>query len=228
MLVNADTGAPVELYMEGYDFVFGSHPDIYIYTYEYYSEWTNASVYNKPVTCSTEGRHSRSRSTMWRARELLGRLQQLHPESRPLNDEFDLFASRYAKHYPTQQERESRRALYESNSRLIETHNARTDVTYRMAMNHFGDFSADEMRALMYPRSAAARKHVTHAPTAVHTRRAGSNTPASVNWVDKGAVNPPKDQGICGSCWTFGTIGSIEGAVRQAHLCTRTLARTPS
>lgn len=43
-------------------------------------------------------------------------------------------------------------------------------------------------------------------------QRSGKDLPAYVNWVEQGAVNPPKDQGVCGSCWTFGTVGSLEGA----------------
>ena len=37
--------------------------------------------------------------------------------------------------------------------------------------------------------------------------------PSSINWVDRGVVTSVKNQGRCGTCWSFSTVAMCESSL---------------
>lgn len=94
--------------------------------------------------------------------------------------------------------------IFKENVALAQKMNAESgSATY--GVTKFMDFTTEEFRS-MYLRPL---KSIPNLPYVNFTK--SNDDPAALNWKDKGAVTPVKDQGSCGSCWSFSTTGNVEG-----------------
>uniref|UniRef100_A0A672JP85 Pro-cathepsin H n=1 Tax=Salarias fasciatus TaxID=181472 RepID=A0A672JP85_SALFA len=95
--------------------------------------------------------------------------------------------------------------VFTQNKRLIDHHNA-GNHSFTMGLNQFSDMTFEEFRKfylLTEPQNCSATE-------GSHVSSTGPY-PKFIDWRMKGNfVTPVKNQGYCGSCWTFSATGCLE------------------
>ncbi|XP_029431178.1 pro-cathepsin H [Rhinatrema bivittatum] len=101
--------------------------------------------------------------------------------------------------------------IFVKNKRKMEQHNT-GNSSFQMGLNQFSDLSFTEFK----------KRYLWHEPqncsaTKGNFFKNSGPSPDFVDWRKKGNyVTPVKNQGPCGSCWTFSTTGCLESAVAIA------------
>ncbi|KAK7342454.1 hypothetical protein VNO80_25407 [Phaseolus coccineus] len=114
-----------------------------------------------------------------------------------MNERHEEWMTRYDRVYKDPQEREKRLRIFKENVNYIEAFNNAANKPYKLAVNQFADLTNEEFIA---PRNRF-KGHMCSAITRTTSFKYENVTavPSTVDWRQKGAVTPVKDQGQCAS-----------------------------
>ncbi|EDW00714.1 procathepsin L [Drosophila grimshawi] len=137
---------------------------------------------------------------------------------------FDDFLEQTGKVYTDEREREFRESIFAAKKSLVDLSNSRVG-SYRLSINILADLTRKEVATLLGSKISTQGEEYTasHINFVPATPPLSDKLPESFDWREKGGVTPAGFQGInCGSCWSFSTIGALEG-----HLFRRTGVLVP-
>ncbi|XP_066492376.1 pro-cathepsin H [Tiliqua scincoides] len=121
---------------------------------------------------------------------------------------FKTWMSQNNRQYGSEEEYWQRLQVFMENKRRIDRHNA-GNHTFQLGLNQFADMTFAEFQKKYLwqePQNCSATKG--------NFVSGAGLSPSTIDWRKKGNyVTPVKNQGPCGSCWTFSTTGCLESAI---------------
>jgi len=134
-------------------------------------------------------------------------------------DEFENFVEKFGKKYEESEFRK-RLEIFSHNFNRITEHNKQVsngNKSYYLGIGPFADLTEEEYSySFLNPYLTRGAKGCD----SFKYTDSMDTVPQSMDWREHNAVTDVKDQGQCGSCWSFSTTGAVEGliAIKQNDL----------
>ena len=132
------------------------------------------------------------------------------------NYDFDQYIHDFAKYYNSEVEYAERKAIFQQRLREVYIHNKDESNTWKKGVNKFSDRFPEELNAMKgYSKGMGFLSRAEDADYRAQALTEEELTilaglPESVDWRDQNVVSDVKDQGNCGSCWSFAAAETIE------------------
>lgn len=131
---------------------------------------------------------------------IVGTESRILPEA-SMRQRYQEWITRYGKQYTTMEETESRYQIFAENAKRIDAFNAAAgDKTYTLGLNQYADLADDEFETSRkgFKPEEGRRSSSRRSSSFQYEDVSVSSLPSYVDWREKGAVTPVKDQGACG------------------------------
>ncbi|KAL4446541.1 hypothetical protein ABPG74_005479 [Tetrahymena malaccensis] len=124
------------------------------------------------------------------------------------------FSSGRSRTYLSEEERTYRQIVFLQNDQNIQKHNNDSNNSYKLQHNQFSDMTKEEFahRVLNSQlKSSTSPSQSAQTPSLRGSVDASLNASQGFDWRNyQGVLGQVKNQGQCGSCWTFATAGVLE------------------
>jgi len=117
----------------------------------------------------------------------------------------------FDKHYSPEEEA-LRYANWQKDVEEVTLHNALYSEDFKQEVNQFSDLTDEEFEDIYLSGNPMAEE----ASNVTYHVASNDPIPNSVDWRQQGCVTKVKNQGRCGSCYSFAATGALEGAWKKA------------